>query len=183
MSNQSDNSNNLILDLEKGYVIINDLDLARRLRSVGAGVELKVGTKLSLPEAIYFGERGVLDIDYENIFIKFSSKNPMLPEKYAVIKYLRNRGYISRLSLDGSPYLRVHRKGFRPGEDRTHYFIHVVHSSSNLDFDYLLDELSKAGKLRKDMVIAILDDSFNPKSIFKEEFSPVFIKFGRTNFE
>jgi tRNA splicing endonuclease len=79
-----------------------------------------------------------------------------------------------RPSLDGTPYLRLHRKGYRPGEDKTYYLIEVVAKDWKADSEKLLPSLDAAGRLRKELVLAIVD--LNGEK-------PLFIKFGRANFE
>ena len=79
-----------------------------------------------------------------------------------------------RPSLDGTPYLRLHRKGYRPGEDKTYYLIEVVPKTWKATPEDLILSLEAAGRLRKELAIAVVDP---------EQDSPLFIKFGRMNFE
>lgn len=113
-------------------------------------------------------------MDKEEILSKAAENDKLYKERYFVIKYLRDRGYIVRPSLDGSPYLRLHRKGYRPGEDKTYYFVHVVSNGWSATPDTLIPLLETAGKLRKELAIAVVD---------LEREAPLFIKFGRMNFE
>ena len=160
------------LKIEGGFVIIGDEELAKRLRSLGGGVEAAAGTKMMLLEAAYFAEKGVLPLKKEKLLKETGKKDKLAKEKYEVLKYLRDNGYITRPSLDNSPYLRLHRKGFRPGEDRTYYLVKVVEKNWKADVVGLMKELQFAGRLRKELVIAVPG---------KER--PAFIKFGRSSFE
>jgi tRNA splicing endonuclease len=156
------------------YLVIKEKSLILKLRSLGAGVEEADETKITLLEAAYFADRGVLPMKKEDILEHASKTDPLYQERFFVIKYLRDRGYIVRPSLDGTPYLRLHRKGYRPGEDKTYYLIEVVKKDWNASPENLFSSLELAGKLRKELAIAIVDPD-------KEK--PYFIKFGRMNFE
>ncbi|MBI5046569.1 hypothetical protein HZC07_02450 [Candidatus Micrarchaeota archaeon] len=90
------------------------------------------------------------------------------------MKYLRERGYIVRPSLDGTNYLRLHRKGYRPGEDKTYYLLDVVSKNWQCSPESLLPSLEIAAKLRKELTIAVVD---------LDQDRPLFIKFGKMNFE
>ena len=161
-------------DTSDDFVIIRDRQLILKLRSLGAGVEEADETKVALLEAAYFADRGVLPMDKEALLAQAAKKDKLCREKYAVIKYLRDRGYIVRPSLDGTPYLRLHRKGYRPGEDKTYYLIDVVPKDWTCSPEALMPPLETAGRLRKELAIAIVDPAQD---------KPFFIKFGRMNFE
>jgi tRNA splicing endonuclease len=144
------------------------------MRSLGAGVEEAEETKISYLEAAYFADRKVLPMDKETLLEHAGKKDPLAKEKFTVIKYLRDRGYIVRPSLDGSNFLRLHRKGLRPGEDKTYYLIEVLRKDNNFDLNRLMPSLEAAGRLRKELALAFCDP--------KDE-KPVFVKFGRMDFE
>jgi tRNA splicing endonuclease len=156
------------------FVIIRQKPLILKLRSLGAGVEEGEETKITFLEAAYFAQRGVLPIDLDELIRRASERDPLSREKFFVIKYLRDRGYIVRPSLDGTPFLRLHRKGYRPGEDKTYYLIEVVPKDWKCSAESLIPSLETAGRLRKELAIAVVDP--------KEE-KPLFIKFGRMNFD
>ena len=156
------------------YITLKEKPLILKMRSLGAGVEEGEETKITILEAAYFADRGVLPMDKDKLLDEACKSDRLAKEKYIVIKYLRDRGYIVRPSLDGTPYLRLHRKGFRPGEDKTYYLIEVVPKEWKCSTETLLPSLDMAGKLRKELAIAIV----NP-----DQEKPFFIKFGRVNFE
>ncbi len=162
------------IEFGREFLIIREKPLILKLRSLGAGVEEADETRISYLEAAYFSERGVLPVDKGKLLEKALEKDPLAREKYHVIRYLRERGYIVRPSLDGTPFLRLHRKGFRPGEDKTYYLIEVAGKGWQCSMEALLPSLEAAGRLRKELAVAIVD-------IEKEK--PVFIKFGRMNFD
>lgn len=155
--------------IQNNSVIISDQNTRLKLRSLGAGVDEGDITKLSLPEAYYFSELGVLPVDKKNIesaaiFDKFFQK------KVTLIRYFRERGYISVASFDDSPYLRLYKKGFRPAEDRTQYLLAII--SKTQEISTILDSLDITAKMRKDLVCVLMDSN-----------EPVFLKCSRSNFD
>lgn len=157
-----------------GFVAIRDKQIILKLRSLGAGVEDAEETRLTLLEAAFFADIRVLPLKKDALLRAARKADKLAAEKYAVIKYLRERGYIVRPSLDNSQYLRLHRKGFRPGEDRTYCLIEVVRKNWKAEPGALFSSLEFAGRLRKELVVAVADS--------KAE-KPAFIKFGRMNIE
>lgn len=162
----------MTIDFAEDYLVIKDRQLILKLRSLGAGVEEGDETKITYLEAAYFADRGVLPADKDELLKH--AKEEHAEEKYAVIKYLRDRGYIVRPSLDGTGYLRLHRKGYRPGEDKTYYLLTVVPKGWSCSSESLLPSLETAGKLRKELAIAVVDQAHE---------KPLFIKFARMTFE
>ena len=156
------------------FLTIKDKPLILKLRSLGAGVEEADETKITFLEAAYFAERGVLPMDKDDLLKRAGKDDKLANEKFFVMKYLRDRGYIVRPSLDGTPFLRLHRKGFRPGEDKTYYLIEVVTEKWRSSVEELLPSLETAGRLRKELAIAVVS---------KNQDKPLFIKFGRMNFD
>lgn len=160
------------IEFADGFIIIRDKPLILKLRSLGAGVEEGEETRISFLEAAYFAGRKVIPLEAEEILSKSRERDKLSDEKFAVIKHLRDRGYIVRPSLDGSGYLRLHRKGFRPGEDKTYYLIEVLPEGERLALERLFPSLEAAGRLRKELALAFVG---------KEKIT--FIKFGRMDFE
>ncbi|MCI0561811.1 MAG: hypothetical protein MN733_25270, partial [Nitrososphaera sp.] len=109
------------IEMTDDFLILRSKPLILKMRSLGAGVEEADETKISYLEAAYFADRKVLPMEKEKLLEHAGKKDPLAKEKFTVIKYLRDRGYIVRQSLDGSNFLRLHRKGLRPGEDKTYY--------------------------------------------------------------
>ncbi len=159
-------------ELTDRFVVIKDKPLMLLLRNIGAAVEEGKEAKVPLIEAAYFAEKGKLPFTKDEILSRASENDPLAKEKYLVIEHLRSRGYITRVSLDTDEFLRLHRKGFRPGEDRTYYLVKVVADSWVPKPGELDEALDFAGKLRKELVIAVV----RPNGLR-------FIKLGRANFE
>jgi tRNA splicing endonuclease len=162
------------IEFAKDYLVIRQKPLILKLRSLGAGVEEADETRITYLEAAYFAERKVLPLDNGDLLSRALETDPLAREKYHVIRYLRERGYIVRPSLDGTPYLRLHRKGLRPGEDKTYYLIEAVPKGWRAGAESLIPSIEAAGRLRKELAIAIVD-------LAQEK--PLFLKFGRMNFE
>jgi tRNA splicing endonuclease len=135
-------------------------------------VDWEGAAKVQLLEAAYFAEKGVLALDSAAIMKAALKKDKIAKEKFMVIKNLRDLGYITRVSLEKSDYLRIHRKGFRPDAERTYYLVKVVTEKWKQSLKEMQEDLSFAGKLRKELVIAIVG---------KDRLQ--FIRFGRINFE
>jgi tRNA splicing endonuclease len=161
-----------MMEFAEDYLIIKDRQLILKLRSLGAGVEEADETKITYLEAAYFADRGVLPAEKEKLLGHVKEENA--EEKYFVIKYLRDRGYIVRPSLDGTGFLRLHRKGYRPGEDKTYYLLQVVPKGWRCGTESLMPALEAAGRLRKELAIAVVDPG---------QEKPLFLKFGRLTFE
>jgi len=160
------------MEYEDDFLVIKDRPLILKLRSLGAGVEEADETKITYLEAAYFAERGVLPEDKEKLLKHVKEEN--VQEKYYVIKYLRDLGYIVRPSLDGTGFLRLHRKGYRPGEDKTYYLLYVVPKDWQASTETLMPALETAGRLRKELAVAVADP---------EKEKPFFIKFARMTFD
>lgn len=159
-------------ELTDEFVIIKDKSLMLLLRNLGAAIEDGKTAKIPLIEAAFFAEKRKLPFTKEEIIERAKKSDPLAEQKAIVINHLRSRGYITRVSADTTEYLRLHRKGFRPGEDRTYYLLKVVDESQLLDMKMLHEALSFAGSMRKDLVLAVVKGNH-----------PFFVKLGRVNFE
>ncbi len=161
------------IETKDDMLVIREPKLILKLRSLGGGAESEEEkeNRITFLEAAFFAERRVIPIEFDKLAKK---KDKLAEERYRVLKYLREQGYIAKPSLDGSPYLRLYRKGFRPGEDRTYSLIYVVDGKWKGNAKELVEMVGFAGRLRKECVVAIVK---------KDEDEPTFLKLGRTNFE
>jgi tRNA splicing endonuclease len=123
-----------------------ELPFDPKLVELGFGIE--EGGKLLLHplELKYAVERG---------YTKDAGNADVPEDYYLVYKDLRDKGYNMRLSQD-SDLLRIYRKGFRRGEDRTMQLLRVV-SAGSVDVDALLADSSTAIKMRKELVYAFVE--------------------------
>lgn len=158
--------------LTDDFVIIKDKPLILLLRNIGAAVEEGKSAKIPLIEAAYLADKRKLPFTKEEILERAKKKDALAEKKYKVINHLRSKGYITRVSLDTTEFLRLHRKGFRPGEDRTYYLLKVVEEDWSANISELREALDFAGRLRKELVIAVVKGN-----------RPFFMKISRTNFE
>ena len=157
---------------EENFITITDREAIEKLRQLGAWVEDEKELKLPLLEAIYFAEKGVIKESTEELLKKLKKADKLAEDKYAILKHLRNNGYITRLSLDYGEFFRVYQKGFRPNEDRTKYVVKVVPKDWQPKLDEIKEALEFSGNVRKELIFAYIDE----KKIG-------FIKMGRTNFD
>jgi len=162
------------IEVAEDMLVIREPKLILKLRSLGGGAESgdQEENRITFLEAAFFSERRVIPIEFEKLMKLAKKKDKTAEKQYIVLKYLRERGYIAKPSLDGSSYLRLYRKGFRPGEDRTYSLIYVVDDKWKAGAEELAEMTGFAGRLRKECIIAIAG---------KDE--PKFLKLGRTNFE
>ena len=156
------------MKIEDG-ILIEERELAEKLQRSGAYLlEQKL---LLLYEALYFSEKGVLPLEKEKILKALKKRDKQAEIKYRVIKFLWDRGYITRESLDSKEYFRIHRKGFRAGEDRTEDVMRVIKEGDKYDKKIMEKDLEIAGKFRKQFVLAVVGEDIQ------------FIKISRSRFD
>lgn len=150
----------------KASLLIEDEKKVRRLVLLGA---MEEDGKIRLPylEAAYFAEKGEIDGNAEEFLSLAEKSDPLAPEKYLVLKQLRDTGFIVRCG-ESADLLRVYKKGIRVGEDRTMYLVRVLRKSETPD---LRSDLKLAGKMRKELVYAFVGEKIE------------FVKAMRVNFE
>ncbi len=147
-------------------IVITDEQTRLKLRSLGGGIEEGEKTFLHPLEAAFFAKLRVIEGDEKKI-LKSAGKHAQ--ERYAVLQHLRENGYIAKPSFD-SEILRVYRKGFRPGEDRTFCIMKIA--EAKMGPKGLQEFAEFAGRLRKEAVLAFLSEG-----------EPVFLKISKTKFE
>jgi tRNA splicing endonuclease len=155
-------------------ITISDQELIKKLFRIGAIGEQSEKAEIHPLLAAYLADKGILN-DGEKILKAAKKGDKLAEDKIAVIKHLWSHGYITRVSLEGKEeYLRVHRKGIRPGEDRTQYLVKVVQENWKPKFTEILENIAFAGKLRKELVLAYLEG---------KEKQVRFIRIGRSSFD
>jgi len=132
-------------EIVEGFFVEGDPELIVKLELLGAGVREGETLKLPLIEAAYFQEKGAIDTG-KGIDELLELAGELGKEKFAVLKELRDAGYIVRLGEGSSDLIRVYRKGIRVGEDRTESVLKVLAEGEKPD---LLEDLAGAAKLRK----------------------------------
>lgn len=139
-------------------ITIPDSKAEELFRIYGAGTQEDGKIVIDPLEALYFIEKKKLAIDgetFDSIFAKARAEDALAEEKYAVLKQLRQNGYILRLSFADEPWVRVYRKGFRPGEDRTQYLLKIVKQGWHPKLEELVEDMKRAAEVRKELVYAI----------------------------
>lgn len=151
-------------------VIVTDLNSSRVIYSEGfygtpigvekpKGADFEAPLKLSLVEALYLMEKGVLEIKRlsgESVsleeFRKIIEANEELKLLYRVYKDLRDRGLVVRSGLKYGSDFTVYKLG--PGLEHAPYVLHVYKGSERLD----PTEIVRAGRLshsvRKTFILA-----------------------------
>jgi len=149
---------------EEGYLMDGKIIRGKeseKLKWLGIGIETGKGLFLNNYELKYCKEKGTLKSE-----IKLSKKEEKI---YSLYKFLRERGYIPRLSEKREDIFRVYQKGFRPGEDRTKYLLLIKEEWPS---EKEIEELLELGRnMRKETVIALVGNRIT------------FLKISRTVFE
>lgn len=156
-------------------IILQGQEAAELFRKYGAGAEEGGKIKIHPLEALYFLERGKLKLENEtscSLMGKIKNADELAGEKYSILKYLRANGYITRPSFANEPWMRVYRKGFRPGEDRTQYLLKIVKKGWKPELEEMLADMKKAAEVRKELVYAIAGNG-----------KPAFFRVSRTSFD
>ncbi len=158
--------------LEGEFFIEDEPGLVEKLELLGAGISEGGKQKLPLLEAAYFEEKGAICTGKkaEELIELAKEKDVLAKERFAVLKELRDSGYIVRIGKGDLEFLRVYKKGIRVGEDRTESIVKVLKEGEKPD---LLSDLVKAARMRKNLYYAFISD----------EWKIVFVKAYRANFE
>ena len=128
------------------------------ITNMGLGIERGKELHLHKLEAFYLNEIGLLNLA--------TSLNKKEEKVYRVFKFLFEKGYPVRFSQE-SDFLRVQRKGFRKGEERTQYLVKVVDEISR---EELFKDLELASKMRKELVYAFVEKDIRFISISRRTF-------------
>ncbi len=141
--------------LEGEFFIEDDESKIERLELIGAGVREGEILKLPLLEAAYFEGKGFLGSgESEAGLIELAlASDSLAKEKFAVLKHLRERGYIVRNGEGKSEFMRIYRKGIRIGEDRSESALKVLREGEKPE---LAPDLEKAGRMRKALIYAFV---------------------------
>ena len=147
----------------KGVLEGNEVRLGRDARALydqsGYGRPEKggEGLRLSAEEALYLHHRNrieVPDFDFDRLLSVFTS-NPNFFRSYLVYRDLRERGY----AVQTGPHdFRVFRRGERPGTGQSRYMVRVLSERDLVDFGILVREFQASANMRKQHVLAVVDD-------------------------
>ena len=128
---------------------------------VELGIGTEVGDKVLLNEVeyLYAKNKGILK---EEIGVKGEVKDLL-----KVYSFLMDRGYICRFSLKMKDYIRVGKKGYRRGEDRTKYLVKVVKNISKKEIE---EDLKFSLRLRKKLIYCFVGEKIEFIKIDRKEF-------------
>jgi tRNA-intron endonuclease len=125
----------------------------------GYGRPEKDGSVLRLApvEALYLIHRNRIEItgyDFDRLLSAFTTE-PNFLRTYLVYRDLRERGY----AVQTGPHdFRVFRRGERPGTGQSKYMVRVLSERDMIDFGVLVREFSASAHMRKQHVLAVVDD-------------------------
>ena len=118
--------------------------------------------ELALVEAAYLLDREKITVEVDGIersfrdfFIAASHLQEYFELKYIVYRDLRERGYYVQPSVTD---FRVYPRGGKPSVSASKYFVHVVTERKPMPMQQLLANLHAAVNVRKEMVLAIVDE-------------------------
>ncbi len=106
-------------------------------------------------EALYLAEKGLLDLDFEELLDRFRSR----AKSYAVYKLLRDRGYVIK---SGAKY-GVHFRVYERSKEREHsrFLVFVLDARKEISAHELLGLNRVAHSVRKRLWLAIVDDELD----------------------
>jgi len=125
----------------------------------GYGRPDKDGSVLRLApvEALYLLHRNRIELpgyDFDRLLSAFTTE-PNFLRSYLVYRDLRERGY----AVQTGPHdFRVFRRGERPGTGQSKYMVRVLSERDMIDFGVLVREFSASAHMRKQHVLAVVDD-------------------------
>jgi tRNA-intron endonuclease, archaea type len=123
----------------------------------GYGRPEKGGVRLSPEEALYLVHREKITVpgyDFNRLLSIFSTDATFI-RRYLVYRDIRERGY----AVQPGPHdFRVYRRGQKPGSGRSQYSVRVLSERDMIDFDALSTEATASANMRKQYVLAVVDD-------------------------
>lgn len=123
----------------------------------GYGRPEKNGLRLAPEEVLYLVHRQRIEVEgctFDDLLHAFSSDRKFL-KVFLVYRDLRERGYAVQT---GPQDFRVFRRGQRPGYGESLYLVRVLSERHQLDLGVLEQEARASSNLRKQYVLAVVDD-------------------------
>jgi len=118
--------------------------------------------ELSLLEALYLCEKGVLElikdnkvITCEELSVYASMLSPLFNEHYIVYKDLRERGYIVRSGMKFGADFAIYEKG--PGYEHAPYLVTVMRLTDYIDPIEIVSAGRVSHSVRKRLIVALVD--------------------------
>jgi tRNA-intron endonuclease len=123
----------------------------------GFGRVERGGLRLSPEEALYLVHRQKVEVEgypFEALLAVFGGR-PGLFRSYLVYRDIRERGYAVQPGLG---HYRLFRRGERPGTGRSRLLVRVLSERDIVDFEVIRSEVETSSHMRKDHVLAVVDD-------------------------
>lgn len=123
----------------------------------GYGRPVGGGLRLAPEEALYLLHRGRIEVPGHQFdsLLSFFCENANLMRTFLVYRDIRERGY----AVQTGPHdFRVFRRGERPGTGQSQYLVRVLSERDLVDFSQLLKETATSSKMRKQHILAVVDD-------------------------
>ena len=123
----------------------------------GYGRPEKEGIRLAPQEALYLLHRQKIDIpgySFDTLLLEFADQKNFL-RSFLVYRDLRERGYVVQT---GPHDFRVFRRGEKPGTGESLYSLRVLSERDPIQFATLIDEVVAARNMRKQYILAVVDD-------------------------
>jgi tRNA-intron endonuclease len=123
----------------------------------GFGRMERGGLRLSPEEALYLVHRQKLEVEghpFDRLLSAFADR-PGLFRSYLVYRDIRERGYAVQPGLG---HYRLFRRGERPGTGRSRLLVRVLSERDLVDFEVIRTEVETSDHMRKDHVLAVVDD-------------------------
>ncbi|HJJ99605.1 MAG TPA: tRNA-intron lyase [Methanocorpusculum sp.] len=120
-------------------------------------VEKTGNLRLAVVEALYLIARGKIQIDgwsFDSLLAK-SAVSPGFLRKFTVYRDIRERGFVV---TTGPQYFRVFPRGQRPKHGQSKYLLRVLSERDMVDFSVVLREAQTAAGMRKQFLLAVVDD-------------------------
>lgn len=115
------------------------------------------GLRLSPEEALYLVHRGRIEVEghtFDTLLAALASRSNRM-RSFLVYRDIRERGY----AIQSGPHdFRVFRRGQKPGGGPSQYSISVVSERDLVDFGRVIGEVSASKNIRKQHVLAAVDD-------------------------
>lgn len=141
-------------------------DEAIKLLSKGYGLEDQASGLIvySYPEALYLVETGRMKIilssgeglDFNRLLAALKQLDENIWRDYVVYRDLRERNYVVKDGVNKELRFRVFERG-KYGEEPARYLIAPLMEGKNIPVEKMIEWLSAARKLRKELVIAVVD--------------------------
>ncbi|MEE9163203.1 MAG: tRNA-intron lyase [Thermoplasmata archaeon] len=122
------------------------------------------GVELDLVEAAYLSETGKLDVTkagrklgIKNLFRQGDAVLPNFEIRYLVYRDLRQRGYVVKAGVPPLDF-RVFPRGAGPDKAPTRYWVLALSERSLFDLRELEDHLGRVARVRKELLLAVVDE-------------------------